>query len=61
MDEYERNLVLRIAKGEVSEDELDEPLTEEQKEDLEFERKLMALHEANGMGELNDAMCIDNE
>ena len=59
MTSHERNLVLMIAKGEVKEEDLETPLTEEMKEDLKFTRELMEIHERNGYGELNDAMCID--
>lgn len=61
MTDYERNLVMRIAKGEVKEEDLETPLTDEMKEELEFTRELMAIHEKNGFGDLNDAMCLDDE
>ena len=59
MTSSERNLVLMIAKGEVKEEDLKTPLTDEMKEELEFTRELMAIHERNGYGDLNKAMCID--
>ena len=61
MTSAERNYVLQIAKGEVDEKDLDEPLTEEMKEELEFEREMMAIRKKNGYGELNDSLCIDEE
>lgn len=59
MTSSEKNLVLQIAKGEVKEEDLKKPLTDEMKEDLKFLRELMAIHEKNGYGELNKAMCTD--
>lgn len=59
LTDVERNVVIRIAKGELKEENLQKPLTEEQKKELEFEKEIVAIHKKNGYDELNRAMSTD--
>ena len=55
----ERNTCLMIAKDEISEKDLLEPLTTEEKELIKYYKEIIERRKELGLYDLIDAMCID--
>ncbi len=61
LTDHQKNLCLRIARGDIKEEDVKEKITEEMKKRIEADRKIMEIHKKNGREDIVKAMCIDNE
>ena len=59
LDAKQKNLCLRIARGDIKEEEIGRKLTSEEKAKIEYTKKLIEIHKKNGREDLVKAMCID--
>lgn len=59
LDHHKRNLCLRIARGDIKEEDVKEKITKEMKKKIEMDKKLIEIHRKNGREDIVKAMCVD--
>lgn len=59
LDTKQKNLCLRIARGDIKEEDVGRKLTEEEKLRIEADRKLIEIHKRNGREDIVKAMDVD--
>ena len=59
LDHHKRNLCLRIARGDIKEEDVGRKLTKEEKKEIEIAKKLIEIHRKNGREDIVKAMCVD--
>ena len=59
LDHHKRNLCLRIARGDIKEEDVKEKITKEMRKRIEFDKKLIEIHRKNGREDLIRAMSVD--
>lgn len=59
LDHHKRNLCLRIARGDIKEEDVKEKITKEMKKKIEMDKKLIEIHRKNGREDLIRAMSVD--
>jgi hypothetical protein len=55
----QKNLCLRIARGDINEQDVKTKITDEMRKDIEATKKLIEIHRANGREDIVKAMCVD--
>ena len=59
LDHHKRNICLRIARGDIKEEDVKIKITKEMKKRIEFDKKLIEIHRKNGREDIVKAMCVD--
>ena len=59
LDHHKRNICLRIARGDIKEEDVKEKITKEMKKKIEMDKKLIEIHRKNGREDIVKAMCVD--
>ncbi len=59
LDHHKRNICLRIARGDIKEEDVKEKITKEMKKKIEMDKKLIEIHRKNGREDLIRAMSVD--
>ncbi len=59
LDHHKRNICLRIARGDIKEEDVKIKITKEMKKRIEFDKKLIEIHRKNGREDLVKAMSVD--
>ena len=59
LDHHKRNLCLRIARGDIKEEDVKEKITKEMKKKIEMDKKLIEIHRKNGREDLIRTMSVD--
>ena len=61
LDHHKRNICLRIARGDIKEEDVKEKITKEMRITIEYTKKIIEIHRKNGREDLIKAMCVDGD